>query len=204
MQALREQVGARYGNFDDASDYSRIINDAQFARLKGYVSDARARGLQVIELAQIDAERQRRERLFPPTLILQPGDDATVMQEEIFGPILPVRSYRTLDDAIATINGRDRPLALYPFSHDAATVEKILGRTVSGGVTVNDTLLHFAINGLPFGGIGASGMGAYHGRAGFDAMSKRLPVLWQTRRAGSDLLRPPYSKVAKFIDFISR
>ncbi len=204
VQALREQVGARYGNFDDASDYSRIINDAQFARLKGYVSDARARGLQVIELAQIDAERQRRERLFPPTLILQPGDDATVMQEEIFGPILPVRSYRTLDDAIATINGRDRPLALYPFSHDAATVEKILGRTVSGGVTVNDTLLHFAINGLPFGGIGASGMGAYHGRAGFDAMSKRLPVLWQTRRAGSDLLRPPYSKVAKFIDFISR
>jgi coniferyl-aldehyde dehydrogenase len=204
VQALREQVGARYGNFDDASDYSRIINDAQFARLKGYVSDARARGLQVVELAQIDAERQRRERLFPPTVILQPGDDATVMQEEIFGPILPVRGYRTLDDAIATINGRDRPLALYPFSHDAATVEKILGRTVSGGVTVNDTLLHFAINGLPFGGIGASGMGAYHGRAGFDAMSKRLPVLWQTKRAGSDLLRPPYSKVAKFIDFISR
>lgn len=204
VQALREQVGARYGNFDDASDYSRIINDAQFARLKGYVSDARARGLQVVELAQIDAERQRRERLFPPTVILQPGDDATVMQEEIFGPILPVRGYRTLDDAIATINGRDRPLALYPFSHDAATVEKILGRTVSGGVTVNDTLLHFAINGLPFGGVGASGMGAYHGRAGFDAMSKRLPVLWQTKRAGSDLLRPPYSKVAKFIDFISR
>ena len=204
VQALREQVGARYGNFDDASDYSRIINDAQFARLKGYVSDARARGLQVVELAQIDAERQRRERLFPPTVILQPGDDATVMQEEIFGPILPVRGYRTLDDAIATINGRDRPLALYPFSHDAATVEKILDRTVSGGVTVNDTLLHFAINGLPFGGIGASGMGAYHGRAGFDAMSKRLPVLWQTKRAGSDLLRPPYSKVAKFIDFISR
>ena len=204
VQALREQVGARYGNFDDAGDYSRIINDAQFARLKGYVSDARARGLQVVELAQIDAERQRRERLFPPTVILQPGDDATVMQEEIFGPILPVRGYRTLDDAIATINGRDRPLALYPFSHDAATVEKILGRTVSGGVTVNDTLLHFAINGLPFGGIGASGMGAYHGRAGFDAMSKRLPVLWQTKRAGSDLLRPPYSKVAKFIDFISR
>ncbi|MNM86781.1 Coniferyl aldehyde dehydrogenase [compost metagenome] len=93
---------------------------------------------------------------------------------------------------------------MYPFSHDKATVEKIVGQTVSGGVTVNDTLLHFAINGLPFGGIGASGMGAYHGRAGFDAMSKRLPVLWQTKRAGSDLLRPPYSKVARFIDMISR
>ena len=204
VQALREQVGARYGNFDDAGDYSRIINDAQFNRLKGYVSDARARGLRVIELAQIDGERSRRERLFPPTVILEPGDDATVMQDEIFGPILPIRSYCTLDDAIATINGRDRPLALYPFSHDRATVEKILGQTVSGGVTVNDTLLHFAINGLPFGGIGASGMGAYHGRAGFDAMSKRLPVLWQTRKAGSDLLRPPYNRVARFIDFISR
>jgi len=168
------------------------------------VDDARARGLQVLPLADIDGERSRRERLFPPTLILQPGDDATVMQDEIFGPILPIRSYRSLDEAIATINGRDRPLALYPFSHDKATVEKIVGQTIAGGVTVNDTLLHFAINGLPFGGVGASGMGAYHGKAGFDAMSKRLPVLWQTRRAGSDLLRPPYTRVARFIEMISR
>lgn len=204
VAALRAQVRQRYGDFSDPCDYSRIINAAQFERLQGYVRDARERGLQVVELAMIDGERARRERLFPPTLILQPGDDATVMQEEIFGPILPIRAYRTLEEAIATINRRDRPLALYPFSHERATVEKILGQTVAGGVTVNDTLLHFAINGLPFGGIGASGMGAYHGRAGFDAMSKRLPVLWQTRRAGSDLLRPPYSRVARFIDLISR
>lgn len=204
VTALGEQVRQRYGDFSDASDYSRIINAGQFERLQGYVQDALARGLEVLPLADIDGARSRSERLFPPTLILQPGDDATVMQDEIFGPILPIRSYRTLDEAIATINGRDRPLALYPFSNDRATVEKIVGRTVAGGVTVNDTLLHFAINGLPFGGIGASGMGAYHGKAGFDAMSKRLPVLWQTRRAGSDLLRPPYSKVAKFIELISR
>ena len=204
VAALRAQVRQRYGDFSDPCDYSRIINAAQFERLQGYVRDARERGLQVVELAMIDGERARRERLFPPTLILQPGDDATVMQEEIFGPILPIRAYRTLEEAIAKINGRDRPLALYPFSHERATVEKILGQTVAGGVTVNDTLLHFAINGLPFGGIGASGMGAYHGRVGFDAMSKRLPVLWQTRRAGSDLLRPPYSRVARFIDLISR
>jgi len=204
VAALRAQVRQRYGDFSDPCDYSRIINAAQFDRLQGYVRDARERGLQVVELAMIDGERARRERLLPPTLILQPGDDSTVMQEEIFGPILPIRAYRTLEEAIATINGRDRPLALYPFSHERATVEKILGQTVAGGVTVNDTLLHFAINGLPFGGIGASGMGAYHGRAGFDAMSKRLPVLWQTRRAGSDLLKPPYSRVARFIDLISR
>ncbi len=204
VAALRAQVQLRYGDFSDAADYSRIINEGQYQRLQGYVDDARARGLQVLPLADIDAERSRRERLFPPTLVLQPGDDATVMQDEIFGPILPIRSYRSLDEAIATINGRDRPLALYPFSHDKATVEKIVGQTIAGGVTVNDTLLHFAINGLPFGGVGASGMGAYHGKAGFDAMSKRLPVLWQTRRAGSDLLRPPYTRVARFIEMISR
>jgi coniferyl-aldehyde dehydrogenase len=158
----------------------------------------------VIELATLDPATAERERLIAPTVVLQPGDDAHIMQEEIFGPILPIRSYRTLDEAIATINGRDRPLALYPFSHDRASVEQILGNTLAGGVTVNDTLLHFAINGLPFGGIGASGMGAYHGRAGFDGLSKQLPILWQSKRSGSDLLKPPYSRVAKFIDFIVR
>ncbi len=162
VTALRAQVRQRYGDFSDPRDYSRIINDAQYQRLHGYVCDARACGAQVVELAMIDGERARRERLFPPTLILQPGDDTQVMQEEIFGPILPIRSYRTLEEAIAMINGRDRPLALYPFSHERATVETILGQTLAGGVTVNDALLHFAINGLPFGGIGASGMGAYH------------------------------------------
>ena len=204
VQALREQASARYGDFSDAGDYTRIINESQYQRLRGVIDDARQRGLEVIELATVDPERAQRERLLPPTLILQPGDDAAVMQEEIFGPILPIRSYRSLDEAIATVNGRDRPLALYPFSHHRPSVERILGQTVAGGITVNDTLVHFAINDLPFGGIGPSGMGAYHGRAGFDAMSKQLPVLWQPRWAGSDLLKPPYSKVARFIDLLVR
>ncbi len=204
VQALREQASARYGDFSDAGDYTRIINAGQYQRLRGVIDDARDRGLEVIELATIDPERAQRERLLPPTLILQPGDDSAVMQEEIFGPILPIRSYRSLDEAIATVNGRDRPLALYPFSHHRPSVERILGQTVAGGVTVNDTLVHFAINDLPFGGIGPSGMGAYHGRAGFDAMSKQLPVLWQPRWSGSDLLKPPYSKVARFIDLLVR
>jgi coniferyl-aldehyde dehydrogenase len=114
------------------------------------------------------------------------------MQEEIFGPILPIRSYRELDEAIAYVEAHERPLALYPFSNDRATIERILSRVLAGGVTVNDTLLHFAANQLPFGGIGASGMGAYHGRAGFDGMTKAMPVLWQSRWAASDLLKPPY------------
>ncbi|MEL1266311.1 coniferyl aldehyde dehydrogenase [Pseudoxanthomonas putridarboris] len=201
VQALREQVKARYGDLRDTDDYTRIINDGQFARLEGYLHDARARGLEVVPLADAHAAAQR---LFAPTLVLEPGDDARVMQDEIFGPILPIRSVDSLDDAIAYVNAHDRPLALYPFSHDRDRVEKILSGTLAGGVTVNDALLHFGINALPFGGIGASGMGAYHGRAGFDAMSKALPILWQPRRAGSDLLKPPYSKVARFIDFIIR
>jgi coniferyl-aldehyde dehydrogenase len=118
--------------------------------------------------------------------------------------LLPIRSYRSLDEAIAYVNGRDRPLALYPFSNDKTTVEKILHGTLAGGVSVNDTLFHFAVSGLPFGGIGPSGMGAYHGRAGFDAVSKQLPILWQARRTGADLLKPPYKKAQWLIDLIVR
>jgi len=201
VQALREQAAARYGDLRDAGDYTRIINDAQFARLDGYLDDARGRGLRVVALAPA---HDRAQRLFAPTLVLEPGDDAAVMQDEIFGPILPIRSVASLDAAIAEVNARDRPLALYPFSDDRGEVEKILSATLAGGVTVNDSLLHFGVSALPFGGIGPSGMGAYHGRAGFDAMSKPLPILWQPRRAGSDLLKPPYAKVAKFIDFLVR
>lgn len=201
VQALRNEVAARYGDLSDAGDFTRIINDGQFARLESYLDDARQRGHDVVPLAPT---HDRTQRLFAPTVVIEPGDDAKVMQDEIFGPILPIRTVDSLDDAIAYVNAHDRPLALYPFSHDRARVETILGTTLAGGVTVNDTVLHFGINALPFGGIGPSGMGAYHGRAGFDAMSKALPVLWQPRRAGSDLLKPPYSKVARFIDFIIR
>ncbi|WP_411833751.1 coniferyl aldehyde dehydrogenase [Pseudoxanthomonas mexicana] len=201
VQALRAQVAARYGGPDAADDYTRIINDGQFARLQGYLDDARARGQEVIALG---ADHDPAQRRFAPTLVLEPGDDAKLMQEEIFGPILPIRTLASLDEAIAFVAARERPLALYPFSHERGAIERILRGTLAGGVTVNDTLLHFAASGLPFGGVGASGMGAYHGRAGFDAMSKQLPILWQSRRAGSDLLRPPYAKVARFIDFLVR
>ena len=193
VSALRAQVRARYGNFDGGdNDYTSIISDDQYRRLRGYLDDARARGLEVIELGELDPARAQAQRLIAPTLVLDPDDDAAVMREEIFGPILPIKSYRHLDEAIAYVESHDRPLALYPFSHDRAVIERILARVLAGGVTVNDTLLHFAANQLPFGGIGASGMGQYHGRAGFDGMTKAMPVLWQSRWAASDLLKPPY------------
>jgi len=199
VEALTHEVAARYGSGNDA-DYTHIINDGQYARLQDYLDDARMRGAQVIALGESDPAT----RHFAPTLVLDASDDAKVMQEEIFGPILPIRGYRNLDEAIAHVNANDRPLALYPFSHDRSQVERILGKTLSGGVTVNDTLLQFGINALPFGGIGASGMGAYHGRAGFDAFSKRLPIVWQSRWAGSDLLKPPYSRIDSFIKLLLR
>ncbi len=202
VKALRVEVLARYGeNLENLGDYTRVVNDGQYARLKGYLDDARDRKIERVTLA---GHPDPTQRVMPPTLLLEPGDDSKVMQEEIFGPLLPIKSYRTLDEAIAYINAHDRPLALYAFSNDSTKVEQILGNTLSGGVTINDTLLHFGISALPFGGIGASGMGAYHGRAGFDAFSKQLPILWQSNLAGSDLLKPPYSKVDRFIKLLLR
>lgn len=202
IDALRAEVQARYGaDLSNLSDYTRVVNAGQYARLQGYLDDAAARGIETLTLA---GRADPASRVLPPTVLLEPGDDATVMQEEIFGPLLPVKSYRTLDEAIAYVNAHDRPLALYPFSHDRATVERILARTLAGGVSVNDTLFHFAVGNLPFGGVGPSGMGAYHARAGFDAMSKQLPVFWQSRMTGGDLLKPPYAKAKWLLDLIIR
>jgi len=202
IDALRAEVQARYGaDLSNLSDYTRVVNAGQYARLQGYLDDAAARGIETLTLA---GRADPASRVLPPTVLLEPGDDATVMQEEIFGPLLPVKSYRTLDEAIAYVNAHDRPLALYPFSHDRATVERILARTLAGGVSVNDTLFHFAVGNLPFGGVGPSGMGAYHARAGFDAMSKQLPVFWQARMTGGDLLKPPYAKAKWLLDLIIR
>lgn len=202
--ALGVQVRQRYGDDLAASaDYTRIINDGQYQRLMAHVADARARGLDVRQLAEVP-DNAAAQRLIAPTLILQPDAQATVMGEEIFGPLLPIISVPSLDAAIARINAGERPLALYPFSHDRKAVERLLQQTVAGGITVNDCLLHFAAEGLPFGGVGASGMGAYHGRAGFDAMSKALPILWQPRITATDWLKPPYRPLQRLLDLLVR
>jgi acyl-CoA reductase-like NAD-dependent aldehyde dehydrogenase len=119
-------------------------------------------------------------------------DDMRVMQDEIFGPVLPIVSYRDLGEAIAYVNARARPLALYVFDNDADRVERVLAETVSGGVTVNDTLLHIAQDELPFGGVGPSGMGHYHGHAGFLTLSKQKAVFRQSRLSGIGLFKAPY------------
>ena len=117
-----------------------------------------------------------------------------VMREEIFGPLLPIETYGALDDAIARINARPHPLAFYYFGRDRARCRKVLEQTLAGGVTVNDTLWHFAHENLPFGGVGASGIGAYHGEAGFLTFTHSKPVFTQPRLAATKLLYPPYGK----------
>ena len=205
VAALREEVAARFGDLGDARHYTRIINDAQLRRLQGYLADARARGCEVIELIAVDPARIDAERLLPPTLVIDPPDEAAVMQHEIFGPVLPVRSYARLDDAIAQVNRTERPLALYPFSHDRASIERILADTLAGGVTVNDTLVHFGVHELPFGGVGPSGIGALHGQFGFDTFSKLLPVFLQSRLAASDWIKPPYrGKVDALVRWLAK
>jgi coniferyl-aldehyde dehydrogenase len=205
VDALRREVGARYAQLDDNPDYTRIINEGQYQRLRGYLDDARQRGAEVIELVAVERARADAARLIPPTLVIEPGDDSPLMQDEIFGPILPIRSYRSLDDALAFINARDRPLALYHFDLDRRRTEHVLDSTIAGGVSVNDTVMHIAQSSLPFGGVGASGMGHYHGREGFLTFSKQKPVFYQARWSGMSLFKPPYRGLAdRIVRFLTR
>ncbi len=140
-----------------------------------------------------------------PHLVLNAPDDSIVMQREIFGPVLPLRSYDSLDAVIARINAGPRPLAVYPFSHDKAAVHKVLERVMSGGVSVNDTLFHVGQHDLPFGGVGASGMGHYHGREGFETFSKLRPVFYQARFSSLKFMMPPYGKFAdRMLGFLTK
>ena len=191
VAALRAAVAAMYPRFVDNDDYTSIVNDSHYARLARLLSDAQAKGARIVELGEKpDAARRR----LPPVLVLGATDDMQIMQEEIFGPLLPVLAYRGLDEAIDYVARHERPLSLYWFGEDAANRDRVLARTISGGVTVNDCLWHFAQEDLPFGGVGASGIGAYHGEAGFRTFSKDKPVFFQARHNGLFLIRPPYGR----------
>lgn len=137
--------------------------------------------------------------------MLDARDDLALMQDEIFGPILPLIGVDSVDAAIDYVNARPRPLALYHFDHDKARTQRVLDRTVAGGVTVNDTVMHIAQSDLPFGGVGPSGMGQYHGREGFLTFSKQKPVLYQARWSSLKLMRPPYRGLAdRLLKFLTR
>jgi acyl-CoA reductase-like NAD-dependent aldehyde dehydrogenase len=179
-------------------DYTSVINDSHYERLSSLVDEARNKGAAVEPAA--DPIEAGRERKLPLTIVLGANDDMRVLQDEIFGPVLPVLGYTSLDEAIDYVNARPRPLALYLFSDRSDSQEAVLDKTTSGGVAINDVLLHYLQDDLPFGGIGASGMGAYHGQEGFDTFSHLKPVFVQRGlggRTGAQLLYPPYNPVTR-------
>ena len=186
-------------------DYTHIINDNHFERLNDLVRDAVAQGAASVSLHESDDAPTPGSRLFAPLLLLNVNDNMLVMREEIFGPILPVLTYRELGEAIAYVNAHPRPLALYYFDRNARRVELVLKQTISGGATVNDVIYHVAQNTLPFGGIGPSGMGHYHGFAGFETFSKKKGIFLQSRFTAVKFLRPPYGPTAdRLIRFLLR
>ena len=194
-QAYERAVAALFPSIEGNPDYAAIISPRQHERLQSLLGDARneCARVQVINPGA-GTSAAAGSRQMPPALVFDLAPNSGLLNEEIFGPILPVISYRSLDEAIAYVNARPRPLALYWFGTNTASRHKVLARTVSGGVTVNDTLMHIAHPNLPFGGVGDSGWGSYHGEAGFLRLTQQKPVLLQSKWARGDLFYPPYGK----------
>jgi coniferyl-aldehyde dehydrogenase len=198
-----EIVPKRYPRLD-SPDYTSIIDERSFDRLVHALDDARERGATLVQLVPGPAH-DRATRKIAPHIVLNAPDDSLLMQREIFGPILPLRGYDSLQALIARINAGPRPLAVYPFSHDGAKVQQVLDHVMSGGVTVNDALFHVGQHDLPFGGIGDSGMGHYHGHEGFVTFSKLRPVFYQARFSSLKFLMPPYGKFAdRMLGFLTK
>ena len=193
--AMWHAMGALYPTLARNPDYSSIVNDRHYARLEELLADAKWRGARFVEINPAGETFDPAQRKLAPAIILEVNDEMRIMREEIFGPVLPVVAYDKLDDALDYINARDRPLALYLFSDTRRSRQRILRETVAGGVTVNGCLTHFAQEAQPFGGVGASGTGSYHGQYGFRTFSKEKAVYYEPRIGIVPLLMPPYGKV---------
>lgn len=192
-----------FPEIDTTADYTSIVSDRHFARLKELANEARDMGARIVEVGSANALHPQRK--IPLTLIIDPPAEAGVMKEEIFGPLLPVLPVTSRQETIARINADDRPLALYWYGSDDDARDQVLQQTVSGGVTVNDSLWHVAQENLPFGGVGKSGIGAYHGEAGFETFSHMKPVFYQSKFASGGLLQPPYTaKTDKILSFVRK
>jgi coniferyl-aldehyde dehydrogenase len=205
VDAFRAAVARLYPTLRDNPDYTAIINERHYDRLVHMIQDARERGARVDEINPAGETLDPSGRRIAPVVLIDVPDEALAMREEIFGPVLPVLAYDQLEEACRSINERPRPLAFYLFSHDPETVEYGLERVIAGGVAVNDTLLHCAQEELPFGGVGESGMGAYHGEAGFRTFSHAKAVFHQARFNGAGMTKPPYGRnMERLLSFMLR
>lgn len=193
IQLAKEWVAAHYPDIANNKDYTCIINAAQFNRIQGYLDNLDSSCIHPLTKVSANAETQ----LMPPVILEQPPLDSEAMQDELFGPILPLVHYDKVRDAVNFINQRPRPLALYVFGQDHEDINYIRQHTVSGGMCLNEVIMHVAQHDIPFGGVGASGMGAYHGKAGFERLSHMKPVFVQSRINGMNLLLPPYGALFK-------
>ncbi len=202
VTAANVAVSAMFPTLKENPDYTSVINQRHYDRLMGYLDDARAKGAEIVEMnpAKENFSQQPFHKI-PPTIVLNPTDDMKIMKDEIFGPLLPVKTYDSVDEAIGYVNDHARPLGLYYFGSDNAEQEKVLTRTTSGGVSVNDVVMHVSMEDLPFGGVGPSGMGAYHGVDGFKTFSHAKAVFKQAKMDVAAMMRPPYGeKIQKMMD----
>lgn len=204
IEMLQTYIKKAYPRLNNNPDYTSIISADHFSRLNRMIEEAREDGAEIISINPDGETLEPSARKIPPTLILRPNPTLGVMQEEIFGPILPVLSYEKIEEAIEFIQHRARPLALYLFTEKARERERILRETVSGGVAVNEVLFHCVCETLPFGGVGASGMGSYHGQAGFDTFSHLKPVFIQPRFNFNFFLVPPITPMKRLFAKIFR
>ena len=206
VTAYEKESAKLYPDIASNPDYTSIVNDRHYARLTALLDDARSKGARVIELGgPAKPGDKKHARTMVPTIVLNVTDEMNVMKDEIFGPILPVMPYRDLEGAVAYVNSRPRPLALYFFGPVGPGRRMVLERTTSGGVSINETNLHYAQDDIPFGGVGPSGMGAYHGHEGFKALSHAKGVFEQATFNLTDTVRPPFGRlVERVVRFMMR
>jgi coniferyl-aldehyde dehydrogenase len=200
-----ETVEKFYPTLGGNPDYTSMVNDRHYRRVAQYVAEAKASGARVVEINPKGETLPAEARKLAPTLVIEPHDNLSIMRDEIFGPVLPIKTYRGLDQAIDYVNAHPRPLALYYFGTDPRKRDEVLRKTVSGGASVNTTLFHFVAENLPFGGIGPSGVGAYHGEFGFQTFSHRKGVFLQSRFNAARFLYPPFGRITDLmLKFLTR
>jgi coniferyl-aldehyde dehydrogenase len=201
VAAAKRIMAQRYPDTNDRS-YTSIIDEKSYRRLRATLEDAQRKGATLVPLVP-DSSFNDVLRKIPPHLVLDATDDMIILQEEIFGPLLPVKTYRHLDEVISYVTSKDRPLGFYFFTNDKAVEQRLLYNTISGGVTINNCVFHVAQHDMPFGGIGASGMGQYHGYEGFVEFSKMRPVFTNPRLSGLHLFYPPYTaRHSRMVDLL--
>tara|TARA_B100000524_G_C23647869_1_gene369130 strand:+ start:374 stop:1828 length:1455 start_codon:yes stop_codon:yes gene_type:complete len=191
--ASSEVIGEMFEDLKYNEDYTSVINERHYERINELVADAKEKGAEVLEINPADEDFEQQElHKIPPTLVLNPTDDMKIMQEEIFGPVLPVKEYDDFNETVSYVNSKERPLGLYLFSKDKDKEKKVLENTTSGGVTLNDVIWHIGQEELPFGGVGPSGTGSYHGHDGFKEFSHAKAVYKQFSADLMAQMMPPY------------